>query len=128
MQMKFILPFTLLLFLAAGCKVSKIVETDLYFGFSMPNNNEVSDTAWQRFMNQEISPVFTHGFTVLPAQGKWRNTDNQLISEKSAVVVCVNKMDKTLNRQIDTIRAHYRKQFSQESVMRVDIPVKKWKL
>lgn len=101
------------------------VETSLYFGMSMKDSGEVTDSAWQLFVQEEVLPVFPQGFTLIPAQGAWQD-GGRPVSERSVVIVSVNELDEPLSKKIDSLRERYKTAFSQESVMRVDQPVARW--
>lgn len=106
--------------LFSGCS-SRFIETDLYFGFSKPAGDTISQHEWQNFMQTHISRVFVQGFTVIPAQGKWLDDSTHiLISEPSALVIAVHKKDKALHKQIDSLTATYKVLFQQQAVLRVD--------
>jgi hypothetical protein len=107
-----------------GCSHGRHTETDLYFGFNKPGGT-VSEAEWKNFMEQYISPMFAHGFTVIPAQGKWRDdSTHQLISEPSMVVIAIHPKDNFLNMRIDSIRENYKRLFQQQAVLSVDKKVK----
>jgi hypothetical protein len=114
-----------LLLLAACRDRPRQVETSLYFGFSKADGSEVPDSAWQQFLHKEAARTFPEGFTVIPAAGMWREGE-RAISERSAVIVSLNRMDRQLSRRIDSLRERYKKAFDQQSVMRVDIAVDRW--
>ena len=107
-----------------SCSSGQQVETDLFFGFSKPGGT-ISESEWKGFMEQYISPVFIHGFTVIPAQGKWLDDSTHiLISEPSVMVIAVHHQEKQLSVRIDSLRENYKRLFQQQAVLRVDKKVK----
>lgn len=107
--------------ITGSCSLQKKVQTDMYFGLLQPDGNAISDSAWNVFVQTQVSKVFSDGFTVIDAKGKWMDTQNkQLISEPSRIVISVNNMTEKLSKQIDSLRIIYRHLFHQQSVLRVD--------
>lgn len=113
------------IYLLTGCTTSKFVETDLYFGMALPDSRQIDAAAWNQFVHDEISAVFPDGFTVIPANGSWKNKQGMVITEPSHVVITLHKKSKNLDRRVDALRRKYQSAFQQESVLRVDLPVKK---
>lgn len=111
--------------LLTGCTGTRFMETDLYFGMSLPDGRHIDTTAWNRFVQEEISAVFPDGFTVIPANGSWKNKQGTIITEPSHVVVTLHKKSPALDRRIDSLKKKYQSAFQQESVLQVDLPVKK---
>lgn len=113
------------LIILAGCSGSRQIETDLYFGFSKPAGGMVSENEWKGFMQAYISPVFSSGFTVIPAQGKWLDDSTHvLISEPSVIVIAIHKKNKQTDVRIDSISTNYKRLFQQQAVLRVDKKVR----
>lgn len=101
----------------------KYIRTELYFGFSKPNGSMVSESDWQRFVDEFVTPRFPDGLTILEADGQWRGKDLKVVREQSKVIVLLYKRKerKDANRKIEEVRSEYMKRFDQEAVMRVDI-------
>lgn len=99
-------------------------RTELYFGRSKTDQTIVSLEEWNQFLAEVVTPRFPDGFSVLKAIGQYREKSGKIISEPSEVIVFLYSR-KTRNEsrtKIEEIRAAYLKQFSQESVLRVDFP------
>lgn len=95
-------------------------RTELYFGTTKPGG-EVSDAEFTAFSDKVITPAFPDGFTELTGRGQWRGSDGVITREKSKVIVVLYPLsDRDANREIEEIRAEYKKQFQQESVLRTD--------
>jgi Protein of unknown function (DUF3574) len=100
---------------------NRIVQTELYFGLSLNNGNIISDSAWNVFVQKEVSPVFVGGFTIIQSNGKWYDTlSGQLHSEPSRMILSVNKLTPQASAKIDSLREKYKLLFQQQSVLRVD--------
>lgn len=100
----------------------KYYRTELYFGRSKSNGTVVSEDEWTKFLNDEVTPRFPDGFTVLDGAGQYRDKNGRVVKEPSKVLVFLyaRKNRKTSSTKIDEIRAAYVKLFSQESVLRLD--------
>lgn len=90
----------------------------LFFGRKAAGDGVVSDADFQKFVDEEITPRFPAGLTVLDGGGQWRGAENKLIREASKVVLIV--MPGSGDRaKIDQVRDAYKKRFSQDSVLLV---------
>ncbi|MEQ1765713.1 MAG: DUF3574 domain-containing protein [Pyrinomonadaceae bacterium] len=101
----------------------KFIRTELYFGRNIPTGGTVSESDWQTFVDEIVTPRFPDGLTVLDADGQWRGKDGSIAREESKVIVLLypRKIRKATNVKIEEIRAEYKKRFSQEAVMRIDV-------
>jgi hypothetical protein len=98
------------------------IETQLYFGLSTKGGT-VSAQEWQSFVAREITPRFPEGFTVTDGRGFWLGTAKKTISENSKIITRIHDADAKDDAAIAAIIADYKRQFAQESVLRVDLPV-----
>lgn len=118
---KLLVPLICLL-LGTACNSSKtILQTDLYFGLSIPDGGRVTDSAWNRFVQEHVIPVFSNGFTELQADGKWMDTvTHKMITEPSRIIVVINAKNNKFSLQIDSLVNKYKSIFRQQAVLRVD--------
>ncbi|MGB7207112.1 MAG: DUF3574 domain-containing protein [Pyrinomonadaceae bacterium] len=107
-----------------AAKAEKFLRTELYFGRSKPDGSIVSDEDWSRFLAEIVTPRFPNGFTVLQANGQYRDKSGKIITEPSEVLIFLYDRNSRISsrRKIEEIRSAYMKQFSQESVLRMDMP------
>lgn len=107
--------------LMSACSVSRMMETNLYFGLAKPGGGQVTEEEWNRFKQESVAAVFKEGSTVYSATGNWYDPDaRKLISEPTYMVVYFYKPSKNISRQIDSLRQLYKTLFQQQSVLRVD--------
>ena len=101
----------------------KFIRTELYFGRNIPSGGTVSESDWQKFADEVVTPRFPDGLTVLDADGQWRGKDGSIVREESKVIVLLypRKQRKAMNTKIEEIRSEYKKRFAQEAVMRIDV-------
>jgi hypothetical protein len=103
--------------------IEKFIRTELYFGRNIPTGGRVSESDWQKFVDEVVTPRFPDGLTVLDADGQWRGKDGSIAREESKVIVLLypRKARKVMNTKIEEIRAEYKRRFAQEAVMRIDM-------
>lgn len=100
-----------------------MARLELYFGTQRPGGAPVSDSEWAAFLDEEVTPRFPDGLTVLKGAGQWRNSQGVVTKESSTVVIILYEPSAEKDNAIEDIRAAYKDRFHQESVMRVDGPV-----
>lgn len=98
------------------------VRTELFFGTSKPDGTAVSAAEWETFLDTEITPRFPDGLTVLSAAGQWQGENDEIVEERSKVVILLYPREAIAesNGEIEAIRAAYEREFQQESVLRAD--------
>lgn len=97
-----------------------MARLELYFGTTQKDGSTVSDAAWGSFLDEEVTPRFPDGLTVLRGYGQWRNSTGEIAKEGSIVLVILYFPSDETEAKIEDIRAAYKDRFDQESVMRVD--------
>jgi hypothetical protein len=96
-------------------------RTELYFGTSRDGGQPVSDAEFSGFVDQYVTERFPDGLTLLTAYGQFRNSQGELIREKSFLLILLYPPQmQNANKRIQEIRDLYKTAFSQESVLRVD--------
>jgi Protein of unknown function (DUF3574) len=100
------------------CRIGKSQQVaELMFGRKIGERIGVSNTAWARFVDREITPRFPNGFTVVDAQGQWRDTDhNKVMREPSKLVQIVLPGTDEDQQRLGEIAAAYKVRFRQQSV------------
>jgi len=94
------------------------VREQLYFGGGLADGGEVSDSAWQRFVEAEIMPRFPEGLTLVPATGQWRGHGGPVVRERSWVLVLYHPAGEAAERKVEEVVAAYKAVFAQEAVLR----------
>ena len=95
-----------------------LVEDDLYFGLST-SQGPVTPAQWDNFLNKEVTPRFPDGLTVLDAKGQWKNAQGKIGKEPTKVLILIHPDNATEDQAIQALIDIYKKEFHQESVMRV---------
>jgi hypothetical protein len=90
---------------------------ELMFGRKIGDRIGVSETAWARFVDREITPRFPDGLTVIDTRGQWRDRDrNRIVREPSKLVQIVLPGKDEDQQRLDEIAAAYKVRFRQQSV------------
>ncbi|PKH23900.1 hypothetical protein CIG19_09050 [Enterobacterales bacterium CwR94] len=98
-------------------------QTTLYFGLNRPEGAAITQSEWQQFVDQEVTPRFRDGLTVVNADGQWLGNNGDVVREKSKTLMLIYAQDNAHQQAIEAIRHAYKVRFAQESVMRVDLPI-----
>lgn len=103
-------------------KAEPFARTQLFFGADKPGGTEVTEEEWRRFLDREVTWRFPDGLTVLTGVGQFRDASGAIVQERSKVLILLypSKKRKESDRKIEMIRDAYKRDFSQESVLRVD--------
>lgn len=95
----------------------------LFFGRKIGDRIGVSETDFARFVDEELTPRFPAGLTVLDAAGQWRGAAGTVVREPSKVVILALPGPAGGEDRLDAVRAAYKRRFSQEAVMVITQPV-----
>jgi len=109
--------------LAARNGSLNFARTELFFGTAKPDG-VVTDVEFFAFLDEEITPRFPDGLTLLKGDGQFRGESGVIVKEDSFVLILLYPLEdfRDSSRKINAIRRLYRTQFRQESVLRVDDP------
>jgi hypothetical protein len=102
------------------------VRTELYFGFSRPDGTIITEQEWSGFVTTSIAPRFPAGFTVVPAQGYFGSPDQSPHQEPTRLLILFHDpaTNDHASADIAAVAAEFAKRFNQESVLRIDAPVR----
>jgi hypothetical protein len=101
------------------CRTGKPQQVaELMFGRKIGDRVGVSQAAWARFVDREITPRFPDGLTVIDATGQWRDHGrNRLVREPSKLVQIVLSGAEGDQQRLNEIAAAYKTRFRQQSVL-----------
>ena len=97
----------------------RFLRYELFMGRSGQSGEVVDDTAWAAFLSDTVTPRFPDGLSVLEAQGQWRDSQGLVQKERSKLLVVLVPQGGDHTRLIDEVSDEYKRQFDQESVLRV---------
>jgi hypothetical protein len=91
-------------------------HTELYFGGSHTDGSPITPADFEKFLDQEVTPVFPDGLTWYEAHGQWKGG-----KEGSYVLVILwPSSNRHATKDLEEIRTDYKVKFHQESVLRAD--------
>jgi hypothetical protein len=96
-------------------------RTELYFGSEQPDGEVVTEAEFQQFVDEEVTPRFPDGLTLLTGYGQFRNSTGAIVKERSMVLILLYPLTMSdANTNLEKIREAYKDAFEQESVLRID--------
>jgi hypothetical protein len=101
---------------------SLFIRTELFFGALKLDGSEVTDTDFQKFINDEVTSRFPDGLTLLVGRGQFKNSRGVIVKENSRLLILLYPIAQRIDssRKIEQIRKIYKNNFQQESVLRTD--------
>jgi hypothetical protein len=99
----------------------RLHTAQLFFGQNATPAN-VSEADFLKFVDEELTPRFPDGLTVLDGGGQWRSPEDKLIREASKVVLIVLPQHGDAIGRIEAARAAYKARFHQDSVLLITQP------
>ena len=83
-----------------------------------------AEGTWRTFLDEEVSPRFPEGFSVIDAYGQWREeTGATIVRERSKVLVIVYGDTAARRAGIEALCTAYKKRTGEKSVLVVTTPV-----
>jgi Protein of unknown function (DUF3574) len=101
---------------AAGLEPRSQVE--LYFGRNIGEVVGVSEDAWATFLDEEITPRFPDGLSVIDIRGQWKDMGSgRIVREPGKLLVLIVTASEATRRKIADIVTLYKSRHSQQSVL-----------
>ena len=103
---------------STDCRLGKPQQVaEMMFGRKIGDRISVSEAAWARFVDREITPRFPDGLTVIDGRGQWRDPErNKIVHEPAKLVqIVLPGKDDDLDR-LNAIAEAYKTRFKQQSV------------
>ena len=96
-----------------------VIDDRLVFGRSIPTGGTVSDSAWDEFMSEIVTPRFPAGLTVWRAQGQWLDPRGTTVREAVVIVEVVHPSGQPADSVFARVANEYRLRFHQDAVLRI---------
>lgn len=96
-----------------GAKSMLVAE--MLFGRNVGDKVGVSEAAFRRFVDEDLTPRFPDGLTVLDAQGQYGSSGG-IVKEPSKVVVIALDDTPEAEKRLNDAAEAYKRRFRQESV------------
>lgn len=94
-----------------------MLSAELLFGRKIGDHVGVSETDFRRFVDQEVTPRFPDGLTILDATGQYRDNERGKLIREPSKLVLIAMPDEAGNRdKLAAIAEAYKRRFSQQSV------------
>jgi hypothetical protein len=91
---------------------------EMVFGRNIGDSLGVSEADWNRFLDEEVTPRFPDGLTVMSASGQWRDTERGNVVQEPSKVLVVVLGDEALDKpRIAEIATAYKQRFKQQGVL-----------
>jgi len=100
----------------------RLRTAQLFFGRNLGGKPGVSEAAFAKFVDEELTPRFPDGLTVIDGGSQWRGPENKLIRESAKVVLIVLPKRGDALHSIEAVRGAYKTRFKQESVVLITQP------
>jgi len=101
------------------------VDTRLYFGLGPADapDQGVSEAAWRDFLDQEVTPRFPAGLSVIDVYGQWQGKDETKPERIRSKLLIIDYPATAVNAaKIEAIRAAWKQKTGDQSVMKVTEP------
>jgi hypothetical protein len=102
------------------------VDTKLYFSLGPDGDPElgVSEAQWRDFLDKQVTPRFPSGLSVVEVYGQWQGKNQPAPERLRSKMLVIDYPDTQENRdKIEAIRAAWKQQTGDQSVLRVTGPV-----
>ena len=106
------------------------VDTKLYFGLGLLDqtgkdqpDKGISEARWRQFLDEEVTPRFPDGLSVLDVYGQWQGKNQATPERLRSKLLVIDYPDTKENRaKIDAIRTAWKRLTGDQSVLRVTQP------
>jgi hypothetical protein len=94
-----------------------MLVAELLFGRNIGDRLGVSEAAFGRFVDQEVTPRFPDGLTILAGQGQYRDTTRGVLVREQAKLLVIALKDEPEGRaKLAAVADAYKQRFNQQSV------------
>ena len=95
----------------------RLRTAQLFFGRNVDGRPAVSEAQFRKFVDDEVTPRFPDGLTVMDGGGQWRGDENKLIREASKVVLIILPKARDAQQRVEAVRAAYKRWFERDQVL-----------
>ena len=83
----------------------------------------VTDSAWEAFLHEYVTPRFPDGLTVWRAEGQWRDPFGTVVREATLMLEVFHPPSSMADVALGEIANEYKTRFKQDAVLRTTSPV-----
>jgi Protein of unknown function (DUF3574) len=99
---------------------SIFMRTELVFGMSRSGGPDITEAEFQSFIDDQVTPRFPDGLTVLSGNGQFKDSRGTIVQEKSKLLILLYPFARATSSKVEEIRREYQGMFQQQSVLRID--------
>jgi Protein of unknown function (DUF3574) len=104
---------------ACAAPLKPAVQIDLYFGLAT-KDREIGEVEWAAFLNEEVTPRFPDGLSVVNVAGQYRLPTGYISRERSKMLIVIVLDPPGHLPKIQAIVDAYKRRFNQLSVLHVE--------
>ena len=99
------------------------VRTELYYGAGRLPADGKPDTRWENYLDDEVTPRFPDGLTLLVGSGQWRvKPGEKPRRNRTRILVILHEDTAENSRKIEEVRTVWKEISGHQSVLRATIP------
>ncbi|MDH4458670.1 MAG: DUF3574 domain-containing protein [Nevskia sp.] len=94
-------------------------RAELYFGLGRVGGDDTAAYAqrWQRFLDEEVTPRFPDGFSVLDVYGQWQRRETKTIERLNSKLLVILFQGPQRRGDLDALRAAWKQRTGDQSVL-----------
>ena len=96
----------------------------LAFGLGIHDTGVVSDSAWESFIRDVVTPRFPQGFAWFRTEGQWQYANGKIVKEPGRIIELIHVPDSTTEARVVEIGEIFAQKFDQEAVGRQIIAIR----
>jgi len=93
------------------------VASHIYCSRNIPAGGEVSEQQFSEFLETQVTPSFPAGLTCYDAYGQMQDSQQQIVKQKSKVLILVHQNTKADTDAVKQVIRSYRSRFGNPQVM-----------
>jgi hypothetical protein len=105
---------------ACAAPLKPALQVDLYFGRETDKGREVTEAEWAAFLNEEVTPRFADGLSVLDVRGQYRSPQGAIERERTKLLVVVVFDSPGHRARVQAVVDAYTRRWGQHGVFRVE--------
>ncbi|QDH25728.1 DUF3574 domain-containing protein [Neokomagataea tanensis] len=103
--------------MCTSMRATTMLDVHLMFGLTKPNGQAISDDEWNSFTQNVVTPLFPSGFSVIAANGQWKDTVTGSVTREPSRILWIATPDRpNLQHDLNLIRERYKQDFAQQAV------------
>lgn len=107
----------------AGDIAAQYVKTELYYGAGLREGRGDYETLWNDYLDNDVTPRFREGLTLLEATGQWRVKEgNKPRRNRSKILILIHEASPKKFDMIEEVREIWKEKSGHRSVLKVTIP------